>query len=289
KTRAPQLRQYLAALRAGTSSPEAAKAAFGDLATLNREAHIYLANGSFPYRPVEVPIHKPVIERTESVSAGEAALIPEIIGFRDDDLSELRKDSSRVRERKLREENVAHIRQKAALYPGDPFALHMLATTEYMNGDCPAAQAAADRLLALQPSHVRGMVVKSLCLSRRAASLTGAAQAAQAAEARSLALKANHADPDDPLPLLAYYESFHSARLKAPADALDSLASATATLPQDNRIRQLLVDELAARHRWADAIAALIPIANATHASPRREVARAQLATLKAELAKERG
>jgi hypothetical protein len=287
KTRAPQMRAYLGLLHTGKSSAEAAKTAFGDLAALNREAHLYLLGGNFAYKPVEVPLAKPLVQKVEAVDPSEAALIPEIIAFRDDDLAELRKDSARVRQYKLREENIARIRAKAALYPNAPFALHMLATTEYVAGNCPAAEAAADRLLAIQPGHIRGMVMKSLCLAKRAGSLSGPAQAAQAQQARALALKANRADPDDALPLLAFYESFHSAGLKAPPAAVEALADASATLPHDTRIRLLLVDELAGQHHWAAAIQWLMPIANDTHPSPRREAARVQLARLQAELAKE--
>lgn len=286
KTRAPQLRQYLAALAQGKSQAEAAKV-FGDLGELNREAHRYLAGGVFDYRPVTVPIAQPVIERVTPVSAGEAALIPEVIAFRDDELTLSRKEASRAREQKLRAENLARIREKAARFAGDPFALYFLAQAEYSAGHYAEAEAAADRLLAIQPTHVRGLVTKSLCLSRRAGSLAAPARGEMAAKARQLALRANKADPNDVLPLFAYYESFHLAGEKPIHQAVVSLQQVVATLPHDTRMRQLLVDELAAEHRWADAIAVLMPIANSPHRSPRRDAAREQLAQLQAELAKQ--
>jgi tetratricopeptide (TPR) repeat protein len=283
-TRAPQLRKYLALLTAGASPQEAAKA-FGDLAELNREAHKYLAAGSFPYRPVAVPIRKPVIQKSEIVSPGEAALIPEIIAFRDDDPSAIRKDADRTREMKARAENIAHIRQKAARFANDPFALYMLAQAEYSVGDFRAAEAAADRLLAIQPNHARALVVKSLCVAEAAGRAADPQRAQLAAQARKLALKANAADHDDPLPLLAYYQSYHLAHLKAPKEAIDYLSQVVATMPQDDRIRMLLVEGLAAEHRYGQAIAMLMPIANSTHPSPQRDAARALLARLEAEAA----
>jgi hypothetical protein len=54
-------------------------------------------------------------------------------------------------------------------------------------------------------------------------------------------------------------------------------------------VRQLLVDEYAAEHKWAFAIAALAPLANDPHDSPLRTAAREKMAKLVAELQKEQG
>lgn len=287
-TRAPQLRKYLALLSTGASEADAAKA-FGDLGELNREAHKYLDLGSFSYRPVAVPIAKPVIRKVDSVSAGEAALIPEIIAFRDEDPSGIRKDTERAREIKARSETLAHIREKAERFANDPFALYFLAQADYGDGDYRGAEAAADRLLALQPGHVRGLVVKSLCVAQAAGRAAGAQRVRLAAEARRLALKANQGDHDDPLPLVAYYQSYHLAGQKAPKDALNILSQAVATMPQDSHVRMLLVEGLADDHRWGQAIALIMPIANDTHPTPQRDAARAVLARLQAEAAKAAG
>ncbi len=139
--RAPQLRQYLGGLRAGKSPEEAAKA-FGDLDVLNREARRYVNTGSFPYRAVAVTIARPVVQGVRALSPGEEALIPEVIAFRDDDLQLYRKDVDRTRKRRLREANYERIRQKARRFPGDPFALHLLAEAEYAAGRSAAASAA---------------------------------------------------------------------------------------------------------------------------------------------------
>lgn len=286
KTRAPQMRQFLAGLIAGKSQAEAAKAAFGDLAALNREAHLYLTAGSFEYRPVKVEIKRPVIQASRAISAGEAALIPETIAFSDDELNLYRKAADRARQEKLRGENLARIREKARLYPTDPYALYLLGEAESVAGNMQAAEAAADRLLALQPDHPRALVTKSLALAQAAAALQGPARDQKAAEARRLAVRANKADPNDPLPLVAFYQSFRIVGAKPTRDAVQGLAAASMTLPADTRIRQLLVDELAAERRWREAIAALMPIANDPHDSPRRTAAREQMARLQAELAK---
>jgi tetratricopeptide (TPR) repeat protein len=283
--RSPQMRAYLGALRAGKPPAEAAKV-FGDLKALDREARRYVAAGTFPYRPVPVDIARPAIKSLRVLGAGETAMIPTVIAFRDDELSLYRKAGSREREAKLRTANLDRIRERARQFAGDPFVLHLLATAEYTAGNYSASEAAADRLLALQPKHARGMALKSLSLAHGAGALKGAARTAKAAEARALALKANRADPDDTLPLLAFYESFHLAGEKPSNEAVDVLAAVVATQPGDTKARQLLVDQLAADGRWALAIDTLLPVANSPHESPRRAAAREQLARLEGELAK---
>jgi 3-hydroxyisobutyrate dehydrogenase-like beta-hydroxyacid dehydrogenase len=100
-------------------------------------------------------------------------------------------------------------------------------------------------------------------------------------------MRANRANPDDPLPLLAFYQSYKLSGAKAPKNAVEGLEAVVATLPQQTQFRQLLVGEYVAQRRWRDAIAALTPIANSTHESPRRKAARELLQKLQAELAKE--
>jgi hypothetical protein len=284
--RAAQLRQYLAALHAGRPPAEAAKA-FGDLQKLDRDARRYVVAGSFAYRPVAVPIQKPVIKRSRMLGPGEAALIPEVVAFRDDELTLYREEKARNREKALRDATLARTRAKAARFAADPFALHFLAQSEYAAGNYSAAEAAADRLIALQPQHARGLVLKSLTVSRAAAALSGPARASKAAEARRLALKANRADPNDPVALLAFYQSFHLAGEKPTREAVTGLMQVVATLPSDTQARQLLIDQLAAEKRFGEAIAYLQPIANSPYESPRRQAAREQMAKLMAELAKQ--
>jgi hypothetical protein len=288
KERSPQMRAYLVALRAGKSPEEAAKA-FGDLKALDREARRYVGSGAFEYRPVAVDIPRPAIKAVRALSPGEAAMIPTVIALRDDELSLYRKAGEREKEAKFRASNLENIRERARRFANDPFALNLLAAAEYTAGNYSASEAAADRLLALQPQHARGMALKSLNMARAAAALQGAARAAKAREARVLAGKANKADPDDTLPLLAFYESFHLAGEKPTREAVNVLAAVVATQPGDTRARQLLVDQLAADGQWALAIQALQPIANSPHESPRRVAAREQLVKLEAELAKASG
>ncbi len=288
KERAPQLRQYLLALKAGKPPEQAAKA-FGDLVKFNQDAHKYLRSGSFSYRPVAIDVKTRVVENVRLLSAGEAALIQETIAFRDEDLSVYRKEGDRKHETRLRAANLQRIRDKSAQHPADPFATYLLAQAEYVAGNYVQSEAAADRLLALQPRHVRGKVTKALNMFHRATSLQGANRAAAAAEARRLIVRANKDDADDVLPLIAYYRSFQMIGEAAPKAAVEGLMAAVETLPGDIPARLLLVGELSRQRQWARAIHYLRPIADAHHDSPRREAARKQMEELEAALAKEQG
>lgn len=280
-TRSTQLRQYLAALGQGKSLEEAAKA-FGDLAELNKQARRYVTAGSFEYRPVKVDIALPAIQKSRPLSPGEAALIPETIAFRDDDLSEYQDNADRKEELANRKRNLARIRDKAAGLSKDPFAQLLLAEAEYSLGDYSQAEAAVDRLLAIQPDHRSGLALKSILLSRDAANLSGETRNRQVARARAMAVQANRSDPDDPRPLIAYYQSFHLAGETPPKAAIDGLMQAVSLLPRDTGTRQLLVDQLARDKRYDEAMAWLMPIANSPHKSPRREAARKQMEELRA-------
>ena len=281
KERASQLRQYLAALNAGKSAADAAKA-FGDLSTLNRDARNYVSSSVFDYKPVAVPIRQPVIQKVSPVDPGEAALIPEVIAFSDFPLTEVRKADERGKEEKHREAVLAHVRATAARFPSDPYALYLLGQVEYAAGNKAQAQAAADRLLAVQPSHVGGLVLKSILLSDAAAALTGNARSQQAEKARALAVAANKADPDNPLTYVAFYKTYPAAGVSAPADALEALATAVQKLPNNTNVRLMLVGELADEQRYSQAMVALAPIANDPHDSPMRQAARERMAQLKA-------
>lgn len=281
KERAAQLRRYLAALTAGKTPAEAASA-FGDLASLNRDAHSYVLTGRFDYTPVTVAIHTPVVEKVSPVQAAEAALIPETIAFSDFSLSEVRKADERAREEKRRAAVLAHVRSKAAQYPNDPFALYLLAQFENAAGNRTQSQAAVDRLLAIQPSNDGGMVLKSMLLSDAAASMSGSARAREAEQARTLAVAANKADPDNPLSYVAFYKTFAAAGSRAPADAVNALETAVEKLPSNDNVRMLLVNELTSESRYTDAMFVLSPIANDPHDSPMRQAARERMAQLKA-------
>jgi tetratricopeptide (TPR) repeat protein len=281
KQRATQVRQYLLALTRGKSMAEAARV-FGDLSRLNQEARRYVGSGAFEYKPVRVTIALPAIQKIRPATSGEADFMPEVAAFRDEDLSFINKSGYRERERRFRERTLQSIRAKAARHPSDAFAQYFLAEAEYAAGQNDRAEAAVNRALAVQPNHVRAMARKSILLSRRASKLAGSERLAMSAQARRLASRANKLDVEDPLPLLAYFESFRLSGQEPPPIAVEGLRQAVATYPLDMNLRQLLIDFHAAKGQYEAAISLLQAIANDPHESPRRNAARAQLAKLQA-------
>ena len=279
KTRSPQLRRFLMALGTGKSQSEAATA-FGDLGELNKDARRYVGDGTFEYKPVKVAVNEPVITSRSPIGPGEAALIAETIAFSDGDLGAYRKVGERDKEQRRRTTNLARIRKKAARFANDPFALRLLAEGESAEGHYREAEAAADRLLAIAPNDVDGLARKSLSMSQRAANLAGPTQTALASEARRFAARANRIDGTAPLPVLAYYESFHQIGAPVPVAAVESLTAIVALRPYDDKVRLILVDAFANQHRYNEAIATIMPIANSPHDSPQRSAARVKLAKL---------
>ncbi|HEX5237039.1 MAG TPA: hypothetical protein VFW39_01065 [Sphingomicrobium sp.] len=284
KTRSQQFRQYLAALNSGQSLSDAAKV-FGDLDKLDREARAYVTSSSFEYRPVKVDVAKPVIQSVRTLSAGEAALIPEIIAYDDTDPNEIKKPGVREHQLALRRRNLERTREVVQQYANDPFALRFLAEIEYSMGNYAQAESASDRLLAIQPNDVHGLARKAMTMAVQARDLPAAQKSTALEEARSLAAKANHLDTQDALPLLAYYETFHEAGETPPEVAVEGLMQVVSTDPRDTRPRELLVDELASERKWAEAIGWLAPLADDPHDSPVRDSARTKMAWLKSQLA----
>ena len=105
-----------------------------------------------------------------------------------------------------------------------------------------------------------------------------------AAQARALAGRANRSDKDDPLPLLAYYESYRLIGEKVPNLAVEGLMQAVSTRPKDTGMRLRLVNQLESEGRYAEAIGWIMPIANDPHDAPLRSAAREQLERLRQKL-----
>lgn len=280
--RSRQLRTYLQLLNAGKSNKVAATTAFGDLPRLNAEVRSHVQRGSWIVRPVAVQIDLPVLSGSRALSPAEVALLPAIMAFDDDPLDTIRKAGEREKEAKRRRARLETVRAVVARHPDDPFALAFLAEVAAVNGVNNEVDLATRRLLALQPDHVRGLVRRSLLLAEQARPLAPAARKAKAAEARAMAARANRIDPDDPMPLFAFYQSFNLAGETPTGNAVAGLEGALATLPNNDNLRLLLVEEYARQKRWAAAINVLVPLANSPHASPQRESARSRLAQLRA-------
>lgn len=253
KPRAGQLRRYLAALNSGKSGLQAAEQAFGDLDLLDRELDGYFAQAQISYLPMPASVLAIGEVTVREISNGEDAILP------------IRMRSQAGVNRKTATEVLADARRVAARYPKDPAVQIALAEAEFDAGNDAEADAAADRVLAADPKHVRAMIYKSMVAMRRAAKDPEQPDLAGIARARDWAVSANRADPDDPVPLLHFYNSFRAAKRPPSDSAVAGLRRAFELAPQDFGLRMTLARQRLSEAKTAEARQLLGPVAFSPH------------------------
>lgn len=221
EARKGQLATYVRAVASGKPERDAATAAFGDFALLEKELDAYLRRArvaSYRFTPEMVP-SSPV--RITVLSGGESAVMPLVIR------------SKRGVSREIALDLVAQVREVARRFPDDPGVLTALAEAEHGAGNDTGAIAAADKALALDPGRVNAYVQKGLSLFR----LAGAASADRKAAAFRAAMKPfealNKVEADHPLPLIFYYRSFVEQGREPTALARHALERASQLAPFD--------------------------------------------------------
>lgn len=226
--RSGQLLDYMNAINRGEDAKAAATTVFGDLDQLDKDLNRYLS------RPLSYTVlHKPMtVEGTISVApvaAAEDALIP----LR---LERLSADDEPDRMTTVR----AALKKLTATQPDDAGVWYELAAAEWGMGreqrDLAAVRVAVDRALALKPDHVRANVLLGRLLGIEMDSKGDYSDAAWRAVRKPIAL-ANRTNPDDPIPLYAYFESFVDQGVRPPDIALQGLAKAFSLEPENVSIR----------------------------------------------------
>ncbi|MEQ1688022.1 MAG: hypothetical protein ABL874_05570, partial [Sphingopyxis sp.] len=256
-----QLNQYINALNRGVSISDANGVFTGGLEVLNGELRSYVRRGSFSYVPVPLPEGVQAMPSVRVVRAGEAATM----------LLELQ--ANRHLDDEERRELTGRIGQSAAQYPDDPAVGLLHARVLFDLEDWAAASAAAERVLAADPANVRALAYKGWAeLSATEAAGTDLSPA-EASRLRAPIIRANRANPNDPVPLLAYYYSFALAGQPAPDIALQGLLRAATLAPQEDGIRMTAAMVLIGRRVMPLARRTLLPIAYAPHSSPLQQQA----------------
>ena len=255
-----QLVAYLQGMRAGKSSREAAEAAFGDLAQLERELGRYGDRRTIlgmVFKPNQLELPTVALRR---LTAGEAAMMP----------VEIRSKRGVDREQALA--LVAEARAIAARYPGDAAVLAALAEAEHDAGNEAEAIAAADAALAIDPNRVNAYVQKGFALFALAAEADDRDAAYRAAREPFLAL--NRIENDHPLPLIFYNRSFAERGMRPPENAAQALERAAELAPFDYSLRLNLAIQQLREGRVAEARANFLPIAFNPHGGPMADGAR---------------
>ena len=265
--RGGQLQRYLDEYAKGRPAMEAARTAFGDLAVLEREVDRYLARQSFPALTLSasrLPIG-PV--EVAALGAGGNAAMPLF-----------QRLQARVGDRKGAEDAIA-ARKLAAAYPRDPLVMMTLAEAEWVAGDYAAAEAAADRAIALDPKSSEALIWKGRAIfSQAEKKLPGATFA----KARGWFSRANSLDPENPEPLLYFYRGYVAEHGKPSPNAVAALHYAAELAPQDLELALQSALQHVRDGAPQKARPALIRIAQNPHGGERSAKAAALLARLDA-------
>lgn len=249
-SRKGQLDKYIAGIQNGQTPIEAAKSAFGDLKALSRDIARY-KHGKFNVivvRPNQISI-APIAVR--QLTEAQAVVMPMQI-----------RSARGVNERSARD--VAEdARRAAGRFPTDPSAQIALAEAEIDAGNAAAAEAAADRALAADPTSRQAMIFKGRAQMEAARHNPAAANWKAI---RGWFSRANRLDPDAAEPLMRFYETFVASGAVPTANSVTGLLYAAALVPQDNALRMMATKQLLRDNRMAEAKTMFAPLAFSPHA-----------------------
>lgn len=261
-----QLAAYVAAINAGTPPVEAGRAAFGDLKTLDRELDHYLREQRPALRvaATALDVGAPVLRK---LGPGEAAMMRVRIGSR-------RGVSDRTAPALY-----AVARKTAEPFPDDEAVQLALAEAAYDARAYAASDAAATRAATLDPKAVAPPIREAMArieIARHAGDWKPATWNA----IRATIGIANRIDPDDPRPLILYYDSFVAQGLAPIENAKAGLRFAAALAPQDTDLRLKLGLQQLNDGQTAVARATLVPVAYNPHGGSAAKLVRKIVAAL---------
>jgi hypothetical protein len=274
------LRRYLEAVASGARPEEAAKE-LGDLEALEKAWNGYRGN-KMPYERMTFPagrIGEPLVRRLTREQADYArgrlvlaarAEIPPAPPAGADAKTAERMEKARAKALGARTRWLAGLRADAARPGATLEAQLLLAEGACRSGEAALCLSAADRALALEPGNTAALAWKGSALARQAAAAPAGERERALKAARSHIVRANRADPEALVPLIAYHRSFADAGQPAPDVAVTGLMKANETVPSAPATRLSLGSELARR---GDAVAArrtLRPVAHGAYDSPEK-------------------
>ena len=287
--RAP-LHNYLTAVAKGLS-PEEAMAALGDVDGLRKQLSGYHGRKA-PTERMLYPADRAIDPLVRQLNRSEAAYvegklelgarmeIPPAPSPGTD--PETAKHMTAARNRALQERDawLARQREIAAKYPGDLEYQLLVAEAECRTGHNAECLAIASRVLALSPNRSGALLWKGVALSHIAIAGPASERKAKLREARNYIVRANRADTEAILPLIAYFRSYVEAGEPVPDMALQGLMKACYIVPSSPTTHLLLGEELARRGDVMGARRALLPVAAGAYDSPERARAKQLLVTL---------
>ena len=130
--------------------------------------------------------------------------------------------------------------------------------------DLTAAEKSADMALAVDANLGRANTLKAELMMQRLND-KHTEDAAQWKQARRFIQVANTQDTEDPLPLLAFFESYRLEGITPPAVAHDALSKAFELVPEDKNTRVEYAFDLAHEHHYDHAVQLIDFIVNDPH------------------------
>jgi tetratricopeptide (TPR) repeat protein len=252
--RRKQLAAYISALNAGKSAEEAAQV-FGSLDNLDRKLNAYMKMPRFQtvtITPDQLDIGEVKVRK---LAAGEAAVMPARIR------------SSRGVGPDTAPQVLALARRLAAPYPNDAAAQNELAEAEFDARNFAEAEAAADRAIKADPKSVHALLYKGMAL-QALAEKAKSTDSAQWQTIRRWYAAANKIDPEDPQPLINYYQTYEAQKIAPPKVAEDGLIYAFALAPHDLGLRLDAAKVFLRRGDAEKARRALVPVAFSEKTGP---------------------
>ena len=247
-----QLNKYLLAINRGEDNLAAARAAFGDLKTLNAEINAYLKRSKISFLRTVDPIEFNGSVKLDPIDPGEANTIIERIKI------------MRGLAENERPGVLTSLDKARARFPTSATIAGLRAQLLYESENYPAAGSTADDALALDPSEPRALLYKGLAESRELIK-TSISDASRWKKARGYIVKANRIYPDNPYPLYRYYLSFSDEGKSPPELAEKGLARAYDLVPQDPEIRFTYARLLIEKKDLKSAAALIRPLAFDPH------------------------
>lgn len=253
-----QVERYIGAIRKGTGSVDAAKAAFGDLSTLDRELDRYTRQRLTGLRIGKERLSIPPIQLRQ-LSDAESAMMD----------VHIESTSGVTREEALR--LLPKAQRAAAPYPNDVFVQGVLAEAEYDAGNYAAARDAAVRALAGDPKSRQGLIYHGMSLAALARETKDNSPAGyQAILAPWMA--ANRADPDDPRPILLIYQAAREFG-NYNASIVEGIKYAQTIAPEDRGLRMIAAGEYLHEGKLAEARSLVASLAYDRHSGNREQMA----------------
>ena len=243
--RAGQLGAYVRAINAGADADQAAREVFGDVGQLDKDLARYLKR-PLNYRMTKDAIPIPTRIAVTALSPGEDAVIPLRLARLNPTGKE--EDAAATRD---------SLRALAAAHADDAAVWFEYAAAEWGLDedvrDLAAVRSALGHAIAIKPDHVRANVLLGELLMHELEEKKDYGEASWRGARKPVEL-ANRTDPDDPLPLYIYFQSFAEQGKRPPAIAIQGLERAFLLAPENIEIRVAYAFALANQGRFASAI-----------------------------------